>query len=378
MKRRRRRNLLIERLEPRQLLSASMVKDINTSPPQSNGFGAAVGAGNTVFLSEDDGVAGWELYKTDGTTAGTVLVKDIRPGRDNAQPGWLTYAGGSTIYFAADDGANGRELWKSDGTTGGTVMIKDINPGVASSSPGSLVMIGSTLYFSADNGTHGIELWKSDGTAAGTVMIKDINPGSGGLPSAPLSSSPGLLINNNGTLFFRATTSANGAELWKSDGTEAGTVMVRDLIGGFSNGMPNSFTTMAALNGYVYFRGSTGTEGLWKSDGTSVGTTQIGTGTPSNIRASGSSIYYTVSASGLWWTDGTATASNIRPESISGFADVNGTFFFGAGGTLYRASGGVVSTVKTGMTFNSILASTWAGVNGTLYFPAQDAGGTGD
>src|SRR5687768_1753425 len=82
---RRRRHSLIERLEPRQLLSASLVKDINTGPPLSNGFNGAVGAGNIVFLSQEDGVAGIELYKTDGTTDGTVLVKDIRPGRDNAQ-----------------------------------------------------------------------------------------------------------------------------------------------------------------------------------------------------------------------------------------------------------------------------------------------------
>jgi ELWxxDGT repeat protein len=372
---------MIERLEPRQLLSASMVKDINTGPPQLNGFNGAVGAGDTVFLSQEDGVAGWELYKTDGTTGGTVLVKDIRPGRDNSQPGWLTHAGSGTIYFAADNGTNGKELWRSDGTEAGTVMVKDINPGAGASNPGSLVMVGSTLFFSADNGASGAELWKSDGTEAGTVLVKDINPGTSGFPATPLSSSPSQLINNNGTLFFRATTSASGFELWKSDGTEAGTVMVRDLIGGFSNGMPNANTSMAVLNGYVYFRGSTGTEALWKSDGTSAGTTQIGVGTPTNIRASGTSIYYTVSASpntGLWWTDGTAAATNIRPESIVGFADVNGTFFFGAGGTLYSAVGGTVSTVRTGMTFNNLFASTWAGVNGTLYFPAHDGSGTGD
>src|SRR5688572_16620969 len=119
---------MIEQLEVRRMLSAAMVKDLNTAPAALSGFWAMVSAENTVFLSQDDGVAGWELYKTDGTAGGSVLVKDIRPGRDNSQPGWLTYAGNGTIFFAADDGTHGVELWKSDGTEAGTVMVKDINP----------------------------------------------------------------------------------------------------------------------------------------------------------------------------------------------------------------------------------------------------------
>src|SRR5215208_4771286 len=91
------RKSVIERLEPRTLLAASMVKDINTSQAQIFTFGA-LNTGGLVYISQDDGVAGWELYKTDGTSGGTVLVKDIRPGRDNSQPGWFTYAGGSTIF----------------------------------------------------------------------------------------------------------------------------------------------------------------------------------------------------------------------------------------------------------------------------------------
>lgn len=63
------------------------------------------------------------------------------------------------MYFSADDGANGNELWKSDRTSEGTVLVGDINPGSASSTPGGLTEFNGELYFSANDGVNGIELW---------------------------------------------------------------------------------------------------------------------------------------------------------------------------------------------------------------------------
>ncbi|NES70226.1 MAG: hypothetical protein F6K24_35925, partial [Okeania sp. SIO2D1] len=65
-----------------------------------------------------------------------------------------------TLYFRAFDGTNGTELWKSDGTPDGTVLVKDILPGSSDSFPDNLTNIDGTLYFRADNGTNGTELWK--------------------------------------------------------------------------------------------------------------------------------------------------------------------------------------------------------------------------
>jgi ELWxxDGT repeat protein len=110
-----------------------------------------------------------------------------------------------------------------------------MNPGAASSGPAGITAVGSTLYFSAYDDVSGQELWKSDGTAAGTVLVKDINPtaGFGGNVSYPTAI--------NGTLYFLANDGTSGNELWKSNGTTAGTVRVFDLNAGAGDGLGKIF-----------------------------------------------------------------------------------------------------------------------------------------
>jgi ELWxxDGT repeat protein len=145
------------------------------------------------------------------------LVKDIFSGSTASNPQNLIDLNG-TLFFSATDATNGIELWKSDGTSSGTVLVKDINPGVSGSNPRNLVVYNDAIYFSANDGTHGFELWKSDGTESGTVLLKDINP--------TTDSMPGNFKILNGTLYFFANieSSSNEYHLWKTDGTEAGTV----------------------------------------------------------------------------------------------------------------------------------------------------------
>jgi ELWxxDGT repeat protein len=126
-------------------------------------------------------------------TTGTLLPRttSAQTTPDYFEPSNLTNVNGM-LYFQAYSRQTGRELWKSNGTAAGTVLIKDINPGIGNSDSFNFTNVNGTLYFVANNGTQGHELWKSNGTAAGTVLVKDIVPGSSG-------SSPYNLTNVNGT-----------------------------------------------------------------------------------------------------------------------------------------------------------------------------------
>lgn len=143
------------------------------------------------FTSYHDG-HGQELWKSDGTAARTMMVKDIIPGVGSSSPKSLVNVNGILFFTAGEE--NRPKLWKSDGTAGGTRLVKDINPDSDYGTPHNLTNVDGTLFFRADDGLHGYELWKSDGTEEGTVMVKDINPGSD-------SSSMDSLTEVNDTLF---------------------------------------------------------------------------------------------------------------------------------------------------------------------------------
>ena len=120
--------------------------------------------------------AGKELWSSDGSADGTSMVRDIWPGPESSWPGGdstLTVVDG-VAYFPARSSDEGIELWRTDGTTAGTWQVKDIRPGPESSDVSLLTRVGTRLFFAADDGIHGRELWKSDGTAAGTKLVKDI------------------------------------------------------------------------------------------------------------------------------------------------------------------------------------------------------------
>src|SRR5262245_48576637 len=231
---RRAPRLRVEELEDRVLLSATLVKDINPAIVGSVPTSLTV-VGDRVFFAASTPETGNELWMTDGTPEGTVVF-DLIPGPAGSFPMNLVNVGGTLFFTARDltDGVtHGRELWKSDGTPGGTVLVKDIAPGPDDGVSGGLTAVGGTLFFTANDSVNGIELWKSDGTVEGTVVVRDIRPG-------PSSSVPSFLTNVGGMLYFTADDGATGRELWRSDGTAEGTVRVKDINPGTGSGLDSS------------------------------------------------------------------------------------------------------------------------------------------
>jgi ELWxxDGT repeat protein len=255
-----------------------LVKDIRAGSIGS-WPGSLTAVGDVLFFSADNGTHGYELWKSDGTAEGTVLVKDVYPGwigsMGNAR---ALHAVGGTLFFLAMDNVHGYELWKSDGTAEGTVLVKDVRAGGIGSAAYDLTALGNALFFTADNGIHGRELWKSDGTPAGTVLLKDLAPGSGSAFPAGTLGRASLVHNVGGTLYFAANDRVHGTEPWKSDGTAAGTVLLRDVVPGpQGSGVDTSAFVPVGPHGAFAFAAASGVTGveLWMSDGTSAGTRQL-------------------------------------------------------------------------------------------------------
>jgi ELWxxDGT repeat protein len=390
----RQARLRVRSLEDRTLLSGTphLVLDINSTPQSSNPTDL-VAVGRTIYFSANDGIHGNELWKSDGTAAGTVMVKDINPGSGGSNPSNLTNVNG-TLFFTANDGTDGTELWKSDGTAAGTTMVKDIFPGLYSnqygtrpnsSDPSDLTNVNGTLFFTANDGGGAWHLWKSDGTAAGTVMVADVSPSSG-------------LTNVNGTLFFAAQTPTYGTVLWKSDGTTAGTIVVKE-----TNVSPSNLTN---VNGTLFFSANDGVHGneLWKSDGTAAGTVMvkdINPGSygsyPGSLTNVNGTLFFTANdgrhthGAELWKSDGTSVGTvmvkDIYPGSYGYYpgdlTSVNGTLLFRAddgthGYELWKSDGTAAGTVMVADILPGSAGSTpgWlTNANGTLFFWADDGAG---
>jgi len=279
-------------------------------------------------------------------------VMDINPDAGSSSPAELTNVNG-TLFFNADDGENGIELWKSDGTPEGTELVKDIIPGIGSSQPIELTNVNGTLFFSAYDGAgenaKGRELWKSNGMEAGTVMVRDIYDGG-------ISSAPAELTNVNGILYFSANDGTNGRELWKFDKTEQDAVpgMVKDVNPGEGSSAPAELTN---VNGILYFSADDGANGreLWKFDETE----------PDEVPVMVKNII-----------PGGGSSSPIE------LTNVDGTLFFRAnngfrGFELYKSDGTAAGTVRVkdiqpGSGSSSSSPAELTNVNGTLFFSADD------
>jgi ELWxxDGT repeat protein len=344
-----------------------------------------------IFFAATTASNGEELWRSNGTEAGTSLVRDIVPGTGSSGAEDPVSTAPRTTFFRAWDADHGEELWKTDGTKRGTKLIKDINrdspPGARCpqdqcgipmgwSHPDTLAAAkGRMVFFAADDGKHGVELWKSDGTARGTRLVKDINtvPGNSNPNDTTGAVNRGAEVEKlfvvGKTLYFRANDGKHGVELWKSDGTARGTTLVKDI----NPAAPAPTTTacksqkscagsswaddMTFVGKTLYFTANDGRHGveLWKSDGTARGTTLVKDINPSsastasdtgNLVAVSKTLFLSANdgTNGLelWKSDGTEAGTTLAKDINPGPADSDPDQLTAFGGLLlFRADDGV-------------------------------------
>jgi ELWxxDGT repeat protein len=229
-----------------------LVKDLNNLPPFSLGLVDLRNAsfGPVSYFAAGDAAHGIELWRSDGTPAGTERLTDICAGSCSATPASITVHGGQ-IFFTADDGFSGSELWVSDGTPGSERRVRDLCPGPCSIYLGPVAAAGDHLLFfaafpSASADPIPLELWQTDGTREGTARVTAVCT----------DCSTSELTPVDGKLLFVV----NSSDLWATDGTAAGTRLVRSFT------FPSS---LVAGDGFAWVSDTTG---LWRTDGTAAGT----------------------------------------------------------------------------------------------------------
>jgi ELWxxDGT repeat protein len=322
-----------------------LLKDIAAeTQTQSSNPADFVSFNGQLFFTADDGIAGREVWHSDGTSQGTMLLVDANPGAAGSSPSDLSVANGA-LYFFATDSSGAAHLWRSDGTPSGTKALAAVSPRPdPTRSPGCdsrAIALGGSVYFAGYDATAAVQLWKSDGTAAGTQRVTNIvTPSFGALGICYLTVSAGQL-------YFQANDGMTGPELWVSDGTTAGTHEVADVLPGPSGSTP---TQLTPFMGSLYFLASDGTHGghLWSTNGTAAGTVSspvFGTGTPIGIASIGSTMLIRVQTGGalsVWSSNGNGASPTLLGNDYSSMFGLANPLFANRGFGYF--AGGVSST----------------------------------
>ena len=343
-----------------------LVKDVNpdhSNLPASSSPTSFGSFKNRIYFNATTSAAGTELWSTDGTSGTATMLIDIIPGAGSSGVAALTVLN-DVLLFTARDVNHGIELWVTDGTAAGTQVLTDINPGPNSSQPSAMFVYQNKLFFSADDGTHGREPWITDGTAAGTHLLKDLNPGSASSSSGSFVAfansvyfgAASALWKTDGTeagtvqvasvparrfavagsqLFFEGFAQASGWEPWVTDGTTAGTRMIIDLFPGSSGSLDSLYDTgLTALGNRIIFPATDGAHGreIWVSDGTETGTHMVRDFVPGPVGMYDTAIPFLTQFAGraffqsfdadhgneLWSTDGTDAGTSLFYDANPG------------------------------------------------------------
>ena len=282
---------------------------------------------NKLIMQGSTTIEGDELWVSDGTTAGTTLLVDLLPGSSSASPRFFKNALNKVLFVGYGAGFV-NQLYITDATAAGTFSLCALNfaPEVLNSVPLGKEIAGK-YFFCNNTSAEGSELWVTDGTVIGTQLVKDINTGSN-------SSAPACFEVLMGKLYFTADNGVNGIELWQSDGTSTGTVMVKDIVAGSGN---SDITEIKAYNTKLYFGAGTDNE-LWQSDGTNTGTILLKDITPGvssgpiSFKECNGKLYFNAEGVAvsreLYETDGTSSGTILTSDiSVGGLSSFPSNFY---------------------------------------------------
>lgn len=218
-----------------------LVYNINTSGNSYPMFLTPMGG--KLYFFANDGSKGWELWSADGTNAPS-NVQDINPGSSGiTSPNFQQPVCelNNKLYFAADNGVVGSELYTCNGST--ATLAWDIEAGAAGSYPDNLTVLNGNIFFRASTTGSGTELWKYTPFTNTMTALKEINSGQD-------SSITGNLIAFNNNLYYTASTPGNGNELWYYDQLQDTNIMVSDINPGNLSADP---LNLVVYNGKLYF-----------------------------------------------------------------------------------------------------------------------------
>ena len=216
--------------------------------------------GGQGYFFANDYRHGNELWRSNGTSAGTQLVKDINPtGSTNAglYPDPLMISAGDLLYFFVRDIRQENDLWRTDGSTAGTQPVKLKDGSIVHGELYGATAFQDRLYYFR-KATIGWDLWKTDGSPSGTLKI-------GNLPA----SANGTELH--GKLYFLISPSSSEQQLWVTNGSTDGTKLVKSLE--WSSTIQSLRSDLMRIGDRLYFLGwdANGVQ-PWETDGTKAGT----------------------------------------------------------------------------------------------------------
>lgn len=374
-----------------QALPLHIVKDVN--PGSASGFtrGHVVDNGDHVLFWASDPISApvGSLWRSDGTEAGTIAVEALAGSAGSFRSFYPGFDG--QAFFELIDGFSGFEqVWRSDGTAAGTYAITTTDLKLLGVGPSAFHAAAPYLWFDGKHPSTGRRaLWRSDGTVVATAPAPSNNTSSSfhvmgdrvafyGNPDGVVSGvaiSDGTVVGSvtlaqtftfaqfqlaeqaNGRLFFTASHTATGIELWRINDGSLDSAPVKDISPGMASSSPEN---LLRVDDRVFFTALEPTAGreLWVSDGTEAGTVRVKDVRPglqdSNICClfdlAGTLLFFAddgVHGKELWRSDGTDAGTwMVKDTALNGDAALfpvgvvqGDAFYFRSGSSLWRSDG---------------------------------------